>query len=87
MEITTKQLKLKTGKIISHVSNGQEITVTYRGKPRAKIIPINTVKISVPKEPENELFGIWRDKIDTDNVEQFVRKIRKGRKLGTRLNA
>jgi len=81
MEITTKQLRLESGRIISHVSNGQEITVTYRGKPRAKIIPINSGRISVPKEPDNELFGIWRDKQDTANVEQFVRNIRKGRKF------
>ena len=81
MEITTKQLRLEPGRIMSKVSNGQEITVTYRGKPRAKIIPINAGRISVPKEPENELFGIWRDKKDTDNVEQFARNIRKGRKF------
>ena len=81
MVITTKQLRLEPGKIMSQVSNGQEITVTYRGKPRAKIIPINTRRIPVSQEPDNELFGIWKDRKDMANVEQFVRSIRKGRKF------
>jgi prevent-host-death family protein len=79
MEVTTKQLRLEPGRIMSQVSNGQEITVTYRGKPRAKIIPINTGRIPVSQEPDNELFGIWKDRKDMVNVEQFVRNIRKGR--------
>ena len=81
MEITTKQLRLAPGRIMSQISNGQEITITYRGKPRAKIIPINAGRIPVLQEPENELFGIWKDREDMANVEQYVRNIRKGRKF------
>jgi antitoxin (DNA-binding transcriptional repressor) of toxin-antitoxin stability system len=81
MEITTKQLRLEPGRIISQVSNGQEITVTYRGKARAKIIPITAKRIPVSQEPDNELFGIWKDREDVSDVEQFVRNIRKGRKF------
>ena len=81
MEITTKQLRIAPGRIISQVSNGQEITITYRGKPRAKIVPVTNRKVLVSDEPENELFGIWKDRKDMDNVEQFVRNIRKGRKI------
>jgi len=39
---------------------------------RAKIVPVSN-------EPENELFGIWKDRKDTDDVEQFVRKMRQKR--------
>jgi len=81
MVITTKQLRLEPGKIMSQVSNGQEITVTYRGKPRAKIIPINAGKNFFSQGSENGLFGIWKDREDTADVEQFVRNIRKGRKF------
>jgi antitoxin (DNA-binding transcriptional repressor) of toxin-antitoxin stability system len=81
MEVTTKQLRLEPGMIISQISNGQEITVTYRGKPRAKIVPINAGRTPVSQEPDNELFGIWKDRKDMADVEQFVRNIRKGRKF------
>jgi prevent-host-death family protein len=81
MEITTKQLRLEPGRIISQVSKGQEITVTYRGKPRAKIIPFPAKRIPVPQEVENELFGMWKNRKDIVDVEQFARNIRKGRKF------
>jgi len=81
MEITAKQLRLAPGRIISQVSNGQEITITYRGKSLAKIVPFAAGRIHVPQEPENELFGIWKDREDAVNVEQFARNIRKGRKF------
>jgi prevent-host-death family protein len=81
MEVTTKQLRIEPGRIISEVQSGQEITVTYRGKPCAKIIPVNTRKKITLEEPEDELFGIWKDRTDMADVEQYVRNLRRGRKV------
>ena len=81
MEISTKQLRLRPGRIISQVNNGQEITVTYRGKPRAKIVPVMSSRNIDLEEAEVELFGIWKNRKDLENPEQFIRKMRKGRKL------
>ena len=81
MEISTKQLRLRPGRIISQVNSGQEITVTYRGKPRAKIVPVMNGRYIDLEEAEVELFGIWKDREDLENPEQFIRKMRKGRKL------
>ena len=79
MEVTTKQLRLEPGKIISQAERGQEITITYRGKPRAKIVPVESRKNPVSEKSENELFGIWRNRKDTEDVEHYARKLRKGR--------
>jgi prevent-host-death family protein len=81
MEITTKQLKAQPGRIISQVNSGQEIIVTYRGKASAKIVPLETENIRQSVDSENELFGIWRNREDIQDVEQYVRNIRKGRDL------
>ncbi|GHV15421.1 hypothetical protein FACS189491_12330 [Spirochaetia bacterium] len=83
MEITTKQLRIQPGRVISQVNNGQEITITYRGKPCAKIIPINKQSFDLQnfEETDNELFGMWKDREDMEDVEQYVRNMRKGRKL------
>jgi prevent-host-death family protein len=81
MEITTKQLRIQPGRIISQVNNGQEITITYRGKACAKIIPISTKQSINTEETDNELFGMWKDRKDMEDVEQYVRNMRKGRKL------
>ena len=81
MEITTKQLRIEPGRIISEVDNGQEITITYRGKPRAKIVPIADRRIIDGESTDDELFGIWKDRKDMDDVDQFIRNIRKRRDL------
>ena len=81
MVITTKQLRVQPGKIISQVNNGLDVTITYRGKPSAKIVPINKEKSINVKNTEDLLFGIWKDKNDITDVDQYVRNMRKGRKL------
>jgi len=81
MEVTTKQLGIEPERIIFQAASGQEITVTYRGQPCVKIVPIMGTKNFVSNEMENELFGLWKNRRETENVEQFARDLRKGRKL------
>jgi prevent-host-death family protein len=81
MEITTKQLRIQPGRIISQVTSGQEITITYRGKVCAKIVPLANKQTIDFDEADNELFGMWKDRKDLEDVEQYIRNIRKGRKL------
>jgi len=81
MEVTTKQLRTQPGRIISQANSGQIITVTYRGKPRAKIVPIANKSNIIMDGQEDELFGIWKDRKDLKDVGQYVRNLRKGRKL------
>ena len=80
MVITMQQLKIRPGKIFSEVSKGQEMAVSYRGKICAKIIPFN-VKKTNNNNSDNELFGMWKDRDDIGDASQYVRKIRKARKL------
>jgi len=81
MEINIKQLRIQPGRIISEAENGQEITITYRGKPRAKIVPIiDRRNVDADKEG-GELFGIWKNREDLNDVNQFIRNARKGRVL------
>ena len=81
MKVTTKQLRIEPGRIISQVDTVKEITITYRGKPRAKIVPIGDRKNTGSETQEDELFGIWKDREDLMNVDQYIRNKRKGRKL------
>jgi prevent-host-death family protein len=81
MEITMEQLRIQPGRIVSQVNKGQEITITYRGKACAKIVPLSAGQNINTEETDNELFGMWKDRDDMENVEQYVRNMRKGRKL------
>ncbi|MCL2044207.1 MAG: type II toxin-antitoxin system prevent-host-death family antitoxin [Treponema sp.] len=83
MKISTKQLRMEPGRIISMVNDGLDITITYRGKSSAKLIPV-TKKKSVNTEEgdtKNELFGLWKNRQETVNVGEYVRNIRRGRKF------
>jgi len=79
MQVSTKQLRIQPGRIISQVNNGQEVTITFRGEPLAKIVPISAKRNIAKNEPEDELFGIWKNRENTENVNQYVRNKRKGR--------
>jgi len=62
--ITAKQLKQKTGEVIKKVRLGEQLTVTYRGKPVAVIAPPKMDD----KKPLKELRSFdeaWRDIEDT----------------------
>ena len=77
MKATAKDLRFHSKEILDTVSRGEEVIITFRGKPQAKLIPIENTKQT--EEADNSLFGIWKDNDKINNVESYVRKIRKGR--------
>jgi prevent-host-death family protein len=80
MEVSTKELRIQPGKIIDQVVNGQEVTVTFRGKALAKIIPLKK-RIHSTDNDETSIFGLWKDHEQIENVEDYVRGLRKGRQF------
>lgn len=78
MMATAKDLRFHSKELLESVERGEEVIITYRGKPHAKLIPIRKRK-SDCKEDENQLFGIWKDNDLVMNVEEYVRDVRKGR--------
>ena len=77
MKVTTKELRIQPGKIIDHVVGGQEVTITFRGKELAKIVPLEKKQKS--SVDEESIFGMWKDRKDGESVEAVVRTLRKGR--------
>ncbi|MFW5862783.1 MAG: type II toxin-antitoxin system Phd/YefM family antitoxin [Spirochaetota bacterium] len=77
MKTTAKDLRFRTREILDSVARGEEVIITYRGKPCAKVIPYKegSSKVSEP----HSLYGIWEDHDDIADVEEYVREIRKGR--------
>lgn len=77
MYSSAKELRFQTKELLETVARGEEIIITFRGKPYAKLVPLKNSK----KETENsdKLFGIWKDRDDVKNVKRYVRELRKGR--------
>ena len=76
MQATAKDLRFHSAELLNTVKRGEEVIITYRGKPCAKLVPVDE---EIKPIVQNELFGIWKDNDQTDNVENYVRNLRKSR--------
>jgi prevent-host-death family protein len=76
MKATAKDLRFHSKELLDTVNRGEEVVITFRGKPCAKLIPYEEEK---GQDTTDELFGIWRDNDKVKNVDEYVRGLRKGR--------
>ena len=79
MKTTAKDLRFHSKRIFDAVARGEEVVITYRGKAKAKIVPIESTCKKNIKTKTHKLFGIWENNDKTLNVEKYVREVRKGR--------
>jgi prevent-host-death family protein len=78
MKATAKDLRFHSKELLESVNRGEEVVITYRGKPWAKLIPFRK-RQKKSLEEVNNLFGIWKDNDAVENVDKYVRNLRKGR--------
>lgn len=76
MKATAKDLRFNSKGLLDTVNRGEEVVITFRGKPCAKLIPYNEKNKETVK---NQLFGIWKDNDMVHDVGEYVRGLRKGR--------
>ncbi len=74
MKATAKDLRFFSKELLDSVSRGEEVIITYRGKPHAKLVPIPPSSKS--EKTKSKLFGIWKDNDLVQDVDEFVRKLR-----------
>jgi prevent-host-death family protein len=78
MKATAKDLRFYSKELLDAANRGEEVIITYRGKPYAKLVPIEKGQNDMVKE-DHQLFGIWKDNDAVKDVDEHIRKIRKGR--------
>jgi len=76
MLVKTKDLRMRTGKVIKAVKKGEDVTITYRGEPVAVMKSISKTKKS-HFEPLG--FGMWVNREDLKDVDKWIRERRKAR--------
>lgn len=77
MKSTLLSLRRSPGKILKAIEQRQEVTLTKRGRPLARIVPLrddNDKKVS-----HQPAFGMWKN-TDEVSVDKQVRELRKGRR-------
>jgi len=78
MKATAKDLRFHSKELLDAVSRGEEVTITYRGKPRAKMIPIKNEKTKTNAK-QSLAFGLWKDHKKMLEPEQYINELRKNR--------
>lgn len=77
MKATAKDLRFHSKELLNTVNRGEEVIITYRGKPCAKLVPYD--EFEKDKNIKSNLFGMWKDHDIIDEVDSYVRDIRKRR--------
>lgn len=75
MIATAKDLRFNISFLFDVLSKGEDVTITHRGKSKAKLISYEKSVGLVEKD--STLFGMWRDK--AVDVNEQVRQLRKKR--------
>lgn len=78
MRATAKDLRFYSKELLESANRGEEVIITYRGKPYAKLVPVHNEKQD-HEEDSHQLFGIWKDNDEIQNVGEYMRSLRKGR--------
>lgn len=79
MKVTAKDLRFHTKELLESVARGEEVVITYRGKPHAKLIPFSEEEDKEEALDTNPLRGIWKDDEETEDVYAYMDQLRKGR--------
>ena len=94
MKASVTDLRYRMKDLLRAIDRGETVTVLYRGKEKATLVPINGAPINgspingspvngEPKKPfrsiDSPFFGMWKDREDMKDPVAWVRKIRRSR--------
>lgn len=78
MKASIVDLRYHMKDVLRAIDRGETVTVLYRGKEKATLVPING---ATPKIKPSDLpfCGMWKDREDMKDPVAWVRKIRRSR--------
>jgi len=76
MQVNAKELRQHLSEYLERASRGQNLDISMRGKPVARLTRIESQK---PSE-QDDLFGIWGD-VQGEDASAQVRNMRQGRRF------
>lgn len=79
MKASILDLRRNMPDVLSALDRGETVTITYRGKDKGVMYPVAKAERKSGRLAEHPTFGIWRDRDDLHDVDQFVRNLRKPR--------
>ena len=77
MKATILDLRRHMREVLLALDRNESVTIFYRGKEKAILSPSR--QRTDKSIRGHEAFGMWRDREDTADVDDYVRDLRKGR--------
>jgi len=81
MEASIVDLRYRMKSVLEALDRGESVTVLHRGKPRARLEPIDATPKGKPrmKVEDHPAFGMWKDRKDMEDVDAYLRHLRRPR--------
>ena len=80
MNATIVDLRYHMKDVLRAIDRGETVTVLYRGKEKAKLMPIvpapGASRKGALKTKDQPLFGLWKDREDLTDPASYVRNLR-----------
>ena len=81
MNASVLDLRNKMSEIMAALDRQERVTLTYRGRKKAVIIPCQEEEKRKRKVAEMPAFGMWKERPEMQDPEEYVRKLREGREF------
>jgi prevent-host-death family protein len=81
MQATAIDLRFRARELLEAVRRGEQVLITYRGRPCARLVPLASAgdEPAAAREVTPPLFGIWADYSATRPVQRYVDGLRRKR--------
>ena len=80
MEASIVDLRYRMKDVLRAIDRGETVTVTYRGKEKARLVPTNKAAGRTPAKVIDQPFvGMWKDREDMADPVAYIRKLRQPR--------
>jgi prevent-host-death family protein len=78
MKATVLDLRKNMKDVLAAIDRNEQVTLTYRGRKKAVIVPCADAA-ETKSAADHPAFGMWSDRDDCNDVDAFLRNLRKGR--------
>ena len=83
MQANIVDLRYRMKDVLRAIDRGEAVTVLYRGKPKATLIPVGASAgasdARAPRTQDQPFFGLWKDREDLADPASYVRNLRRTR--------
>jgi antitoxin (DNA-binding transcriptional repressor) of toxin-antitoxin stability system len=79
MKASMLDIRRRMKDVLSALERNEPVTITYRGKAKGVLYPVGAGKPESRAITDHPAFGMWRDRKDMEDVDAFVRAVRKSR--------